>query len=179
MSGGTGLMIQEHATLNTAMAGTASGNWRLSPDPAPAGWACMPDIALRATGPGSGPVHVARAFTVETLHRWGLTDRCEDIVIVVSEMLTNALRHGRPRRVGTGPGGTRRRAPVRLGLYNPGPWVLCAVADPSRAIPVPRSHSSLDETGRGLQIVSALSDGWGYTTPDETGKVVWAMFARR
>ncbi len=108
-----------------------------------------------------------------------LTDRCEDIVIVVSEMLTNALRHGRPRRADTGRGGARRRAPIRLGLYNPGPWVLCAVADPSRAVPVPRSHSSLDETGRGLQIVSALSDGWGYTTPDETGKVVWAMFARR
>ena len=131
MSGGTGLMIQEHATLNTAMAGTASGNWRLSPDPAPAGWACMPDIALRATGPGSEPVHVARAFTVDTLHRWGLTDRCEDIVIVVSEMLTNALRHGRPRRADTGRGGARRRAPIRLGLYNPGPWVLCAVADPA------------------------------------------------
>jgi len=179
VSGGTGLMIQEHATLTTAMAGTASGNWRRSPDPAPAGWACLPEIALCAPGPGSGPVHVARAFTVETLRRWGVTDRCEDIVLVVSEMLTNALRHAQPRPVDTGPGGTQRRPPTRLGLYNPGPWVLCAVADPSWAVPVTRMHSSLDETGRGLQIISALSDDWGYTIPDEAGKVVWAMFARR
>jgi Histidine kinase-like ATPase domain len=113
------------------------------------------------------------------LHRWGITDRCEDIVIVVSEMLTNALRHAQVRPAGTGPGGAQRRPPIRLGLYNPGAWVLCAVADPSREVPAPRSYSSLDETGRGLQIVSALSDDWGYTPPDEAGKVVWAMFARR
>ncbi len=179
MSGGTALMIQEHATLTTAMAGTASGNWRRSPDSAPAGWACLPEIALCAPVPGSGPVHVARAFTVETLHRWGATDRCEDIVLVVSEMLTNALRHARRRPVHTRPGGTQRRPAIRLGLYNPGPWVLCAVSDPSRAVPVSRTHRSLDETGRGLQIISALSDEWGYTIPDEAGKVVWAMFARR
>jgi hypothetical protein len=57
--------------------------------------------------------------------------------------------------------------------------VLCAVADPSRAVPLTHTHRSLDETGRGLQIISALSDDWGYTIPDEAGKVVWAMFARR
>ena len=34
----------------------------------------------------------------------------------------------------------------------------------------------LAETGRGLHIICALSDKWGYTTPSATGKVVWATF---
>jgi hypothetical protein len=35
----------------------------------------------------------------------------------------------------------------------------------------------LAETGRGLHVVGALADAWGYTTPGDTGKAVWAMFA--
>ena len=56
--------------------------------------------------------------------------------------------------------------------------MLCAVADPSRAVPVLRASTSLAETGRGLQIIRALADEWGYTAPDHAGKAVWAMFAR-
>ena len=93
---------------------------------------------------------------------------------MVSELLTNALRHALP-----GPGGTRPRRPVRLGLLQHGPWVLCAVADPGKATPVPRPPSSLAETGRGLQMICAFSDQWGYTTPSDAGKVVWAMFTAR
>ena len=137
--------------MAAAMAGVAGGTWRLSSDAAPAGWACLPEISPR------GP-----------LHRWGVTGRCEDIAVVVSEMLTNALRHACP-----GLGDTQPRSLIRLGLYNPGPWVMCAVADPSTAVPVPRSPNFLAETGRGLHIIRALSDSWGYTTPDDTGKVVW------
>lgn len=167
-------MIQERTTLAAAMAGVAGGTWRLSADTAPAGWACLPGIAPRPVGTDAGPVHLARQFTVATLHRWGVTGRCEDIAVVVSEMLTNALRHACP-----GLGDTQPRSLIRLGLYNPGPWLMCAVADPSIAVPVPRSPNFLAETGRGLHIIRALSDSWGYTTPDDTGKVVWATFARR
>jgi Histidine kinase-like ATPase domain len=167
-------MIQERATVAAAMAGVAGGTWRLSPDTAPAGWACLPEISPRAPGADVGPVHLAREFTVATLHRWGVTARCEDIAVVVSEMLTNALRHARRR-----PGDTQYRSLIRLGLYNPGPWVMCAVADPSTVVPVPRSANVLAETGRGLHIIRALSDSWGYTTPDDTGKVVWATFTCR
>jgi hypothetical protein len=46
----------------------------------------------------------------------------------------------------------------------------------STAVPAPRTPGSLAETGRGLHIVGALSDRWGYTTPTGTGKVVWALF---
>ncbi len=178
MSTGAGLMIKEHATRAAAIASLASDNWGLPPDTAPRAWACLP--AMCARGMDGGPVHVAREFTVATLRRWGLTGRCDDITIVVSEMLTNAFRHARP-----GSGDVPGRPPIRMGLYTglnsslsiPGPWVLCAVADPSRAVPAPRASTSLAETGRGLHIIRALSDDWGYTAPDRTGKVVWATFA--
>jgi len=156
------------------MAGLAIGSWRPSPDRAPAGWACSPRIATRAFGLDPGSVRAARDFTVSTLLRWGMAERSQDIAIVVSELLTNALRHALP-----GPGGSRPRQPIRLGLLQPESCVLCAVADPSKAAPAPRTPRSLAETGRGLHIVCALSDQWGCTTPSETGKVVWALFRPR
>jgi Histidine kinase-like ATPase domain len=159
--------------LAAEMAGLVSGNGRSSPDFAITTWACRPRIATRALGAEAGSVRAARDFTVATLRRWGTAERSQDIAIVVSELLTNALRHARP---GSGDLGPRR--PIRLGLLQPGPCVLCAVADPSRAAPAPQRPGSLAETGRGLHIICALSDQWGYTTPGDTGKVVWAMFNR-
>jgi hypothetical protein len=45
-------------------------------------------------------------------------------------------------------GGTRARRKVRLALLQPGPCVLCAVADPSRTAPDPKEADVLAETGR-------------------------------
>ena len=118
-------------------------------------------------------VRGARDFTTATLHRWGTTERSQDIAIVVSELLTNALRHALPGSVDSWP-----RRPIRFGLLQPGSCVLCAVADPSRATPVLQTRGSFAETGRGLHIICALSDQWGFT-PSDTGKVVWAMFCPR
>jgi hypothetical protein len=106
------------------------------------------------------------------LQQWGVAERHDDIAIVVSELLTNALRHGLPAS-----GGTPNRWPIRLGLLQPGRCVMCAVADPSKAAPVPRQPAHFAETGRGLHIVAALSDQWGYTTPTDMGKVLWALFS--
>ena len=168
LAGGTG---RRWLTLATEMADLASGGRWLSPDPAPAGWARLPRIATWTPGTGAGSVRAARDFTVATLHRWGAAERSQDIAIVVSELVTNALRYALPRY-----GGARPRRPIRLGLLQLKPCLLCAVADPSTAAPVPQPADSLGETGRGLHIICALSDRWGYTTSD-TGKVVWAMFA--
>jgi hypothetical protein len=55
--------------------------------------------------------------------------------------------------------------------------VLCAVADPSQTAPELKEADVLAETGRGLHVVGALADTWGYTQPSERGKVVWAMFS--
>ena len=159
--------------LAAEMAGLANGGWRPSPDPVSAGRPGMPRIATRALGADAGSVRTARDFTSATLHRWGTAERSQDIVIVVSELLTNALRHALPRA-----GDMRPGRPIRLGLLQPGPCVLCAVADPSKLAPAPRAPGSLAETGRGLHIICALSDQWGFA-PSDTGKVVWAMFYPR
>jgi anti-sigma regulatory factor (Ser/Thr protein kinase) len=160
--------------LAAEMAGLVNGDRWPAPDPVPMGRARPPRIATRLLGADPGSVRAARDFTVATLHRWGAAERSPDITLVVSELLTNALRHALP---GSGDTGTRR--PVWLGLLQPGPCVLCAVADPSTAAPTPQTSGSMAETGRGLHIICTLSDQWGYTTPSETGKVVWALFHSR
>ena len=159
--------------LAAEMAGLMSDSRRPSPGPAAAGWARLPRITMRPLGAEPGSVRAARDFTVATLRLWGTAERSQDIAIVVSELLTNALRHARP-----GSGESWPRQPIRLGLLQPGPCVLCAVADPSKAAPSLQAPGSLAETGRGLPIVCALSDQWGYTTLSDTGKVVWAVFYR-
>jgi anti-sigma regulatory factor (Ser/Thr protein kinase) len=114
------------------------------------------------------------------MRRWGVTDRGDDVAVVVSELLTNALRHAVPQaRLADGSqrGEARHRWPVRLGLVQPGQFVLCAVADPSPWPPEPKDPDYLAESGRGLHVISALSDRWGWTVPAESGKVVWALFS--
>ncbi len=151
----------------------ASGNWPLSRKPAgPMGWTCLPRISTRTLCADARSVRAARDFTVATLLRWGTAERCDDISVVVSELLTNALRHALP----PAPCQIVPRGPIRLGLLQPGHCVLCAVADPSPRVPAPKELCSLTETGRGLHVIGALADLWGCTTPGDTGKVVWAVF---
>jgi anti-sigma regulatory factor (Ser/Thr protein kinase) len=159
------------------MAAAASAVQVLAADRAVAGWAAAdwagpPRVATRTPGLDARSVGAAREFSVATMRRWGVADRVDDIGMVVSELLTNALRHGVPD---TAP--PRRRWPVRLGLVQPGRYVLCAVADPGRRLPVPKEPDYLAESGRGLHVISALSDNWGCTTPTDAGKVVWAVFS--
>jgi len=168
-TGGTG---GRWLTLAAEMAGLMTGSGRLSPEPAPVAWACLPRTAT-CTPWGARPVRAARDFTAVTLHRWGATERSYDIAVVVSELVTNALRHALPESCDARP-----RRPVRLGLLQVRSCLLCAVADPSTAAPVLRLSGFPGETGRGLHIVCALSDRWDYTASG-TGKVVWAVFTAR
>jgi anti-sigma regulatory factor (Ser/Thr protein kinase) len=156
------------------MAGLACDCWRSSPDPAMTGWDRVPTIATRALSAEDASVRAARDFTLATLRLWGTPHNGQDIAVVVSELVTNALRHALPGAGDTGP-----RGPVLLGLLQHGRWLLCAVADPANAAPVPRTPGVLAEAGRGLQMICALSDQWGYTTPSDEGKIVWAMFTAR
>jgi hypothetical protein len=161
------------------MAGLLPDSSRSSP-PARTGRECPPQIATCALSTEARSVPAARDFTLATLRWWearytGYTGyNSQDIAVVVSELVTNAVRHAGP-----GPGAGGPAGPVRLGLLQYRPWLLCAVADPSTATPVPRASGSLAETGRGLQMICALSDQWGYTKPSAAGKIVWAVFAER
>lgn len=147
------------------MASLAAGTATL-PAPGPAG---SPRIATLLPGMDASCAGATRAFTSATLRSWGIADRADDILIVVSELVTNACRHARPATGQAWP-------PVRLGLLQTAHGLLCAVADPSPRPPVPQEPGPLSESGRGLQVIGALTDGWGYTVPQATGKTVWAMF---
>lgn len=127
---------------------------------------------MRRMGSDARSVRQARDFTITTVQRWGTAERHADIATVVSELVTNAARHGRPDSGEPAP-----RWPIRLGLVRPGPCVLCAVADLSNEPPAPKELGYLAETGRGLQVIDALSDQWGFTAPSGGGKVVWALFS--
>jgi len=166
-------------TSAVEMAALASGNCPLAPEPDATGWTCSSRIARRTPAADASSVCAARGFAVATLRHWGVADRCEDVAVVVSELLTNALRHAVPRAEGTQPrsAGTRRRWPIRLGLLQCGPCVLCAVADPSESAPAQAKPGELAETGRGLEVIGALSDSWGYSTASDMGKIVWATFS--
>jgi len=164
------------------MAALLSGCWPVTPQPEgpsqggsvradlPTAWTTTPLVAVRTPRPVPHSVGAARTFTLRTLHRWGIRDHADDVAAVVSELLTNALRHAlQDPHADTG------TSPIRLGLLNPGPCVLCAVADPSNQVPMPREPDWQAETGRGLQVIASISHRWGYCpAPDQDGKVVWA-----
>jgi anti-sigma regulatory factor (Ser/Thr protein kinase) len=140
------------------------------------GWATAPRVAVRTPPPATRAVATARAFTLQTLEKWGVVARSADAAAVVTELLTNALRHALPELIDGS--ATAPTWPLRLGLADPGPYVICAVADPSTDVPAPRHSDWQDEAGRGLLVVASLSDQWGYcAAPADQGKVVWAAFA--
>src|SRR5262249_14247101 len=134
------------------MAATVSDGWT---EASVAGSSGFPRVATRTPGVGADCVRAARYFTDATLARWEVADRRDDIVTVVSELLTNALRHTLP-----GPGMSGPHRPIRLGLLQPGPSVMCAVADPSSQLPAPTDPDCFEECGRGLHVIASLSDDW-------------------
>ena len=103
----------------------------------------------------------ARAFTAEALADWRLagTERADDVLLCVSELVTNAVVHGVP------PG-----RQLRLLLRYDGRVLRVEVHDSGGG--VPRVVHDGDEGGRGLLLVAALSDGWG-VRERELGKAVW------
>jgi Histidine kinase-like ATPase domain len=128
-----------------------------------------PRMATRIPGAGPAGLRAVREFTRFTLRHWGLADCADDVTVVVSELLTNAVFHAWPSRDGW---------PVQVGLLQarPSAGVICAVTDSSQQPPLPRSPEELSESGRGLHVVAELSDRWGYAPVGAAGKVVWATF---
>ncbi|MFF5477377.1 ATP-binding protein [Streptomyces sp. NPDC012935] len=121
-------------------------------------------------------VREARKFTRRTLDQWELGDRFDDVCLVVSELVTNALRHALPA-------GAQRvhdqAPPVRLHLMRWTERLVCAVRDPSHDSPVARDSDDFSaESGRGLFLVDSFSDSWGWhpLAGALSGKVVWALF---
>jgi len=120
-------------------------------------------------------VPCARLHTKQVLWEWGLGAHAETAELVVSELITNAIR-----AAGVGPG-----VPVvQLRLTRHQEQVLVEVWDASPQPPVRAEAGPDGESGRGLVLVQALSTRWGYYYPERpprgrargpVGKIVWAL----
>lgn len=132
-----------------------------------------PPATRRAWLDARQPAARAREFTRRVMQSWALGVLAEDATLVVSELVTNALRHGAQEAAqepgGAGPAGIELLLCRRAGL------MACAVLDPSAEFPllVPAEHTA--ENGRGLQVVEALSAAWGWARLVSQGKAVWAI----
>ncbi|MER5428027.1 SpoIIE family protein phosphatase [Streptomyces sp. NPDC002588] len=105
-----------------------------------------------------GHVATARRNATEQLERWGLDDMVFVTELIVSELVTNAIRYGDP--------------PIRLRLIRDRA-LICEVADGSSTSPHLRRARVDDEGGRGLMLVAQLTRRWG-SRQTRTGKTIWA-----
>ncbi|ANP48618.1 anti-sigma regulatory factor (Ser/Thr protein kinase) [Streptomyces griseochromogenes] len=149
--------------------------------------AAVSDAASCALPARYEAVREARHFTRRTLDQWDVGDRFDDICLVVSELVTNALRHGLPLTHHhpcdpADAGCADRQSPVRLHLMRWTERLVCAVRDPSHETPAPRDSDDFSaESGRGLFLVDSFADSWGWhpLAGNLEGKVVWALFRLR
>lgn len=112
-----------------------------------------------------GAVRAARAAVRERLRGWGLDGLADIAALLVSELVTNSLRHA------TGPIGVRLVRP-----HDTDGVLLVEVSDPLPDPPRERVARPEDESGRGLQLVAHAARRWG-TRPGAAGKTVWFELA--
>lgn len=102
----------------------------------------------------------ARRFTARTLRRWKVDEAADGVLLVVSELVTNALVH--------------TQGPVRLDLMLRGDRVRVCVSDASPRAPAKPVIVDWESTGgRGLLLVEAMSESFG-SVPVAGGKQVWS-----
>ncbi|GGU01468.1 SpoIIE family protein phosphatase [Streptomyces coeruleorubidus] len=100
-----------------------------------------------------------RKQVVDQLDRWGLIEATFTAELVVSELVTNAIRYGAP--------------PIRLRLIHDASTLICEVSDTNHTAPHLRRAKTWDEGGRGLLLVAQLTQRWGSRHTTE-GKTIWA-----
>jgi hypothetical protein len=106
----------------------------------------------------------ARRFAADLLTAWGQQTLVDDTLLLLDEVITNAIQH------------TVGAVMVRLSL---GPARLrVAVADRSERLPSPRPAGADSENGRGLLIVASLAAAWGTRPNPSGGKEVWFELTR-
>ncbi|MFF9275849.1 SpoIIE family protein phosphatase [Streptomyces griseosporeus] len=103
-----------------------------------------------------------RKQVVDQLQAWELVEASFTAELVVSELVTNAIRYGTP--------------PIRLRLIHDATTLICEVSDTSHTAPHLRRAKTWDEGGRGLLLVAQLTQRWGSRHTTE-GKTIWAELA--
>jgi Histidine kinase-like ATPase domain len=142
--------------------------------PVPSAWWATPAVTSRPLSPVPEEARTARHFVRELLTCWGLGYLSDDAETIIAELVGNAVRHGMRTSSPTMARGASAPA-LRLCLLRRLGEVMLAVTDPSDEAPVPKPPSADGESGRGLQIVGALSYIWGWSPIEGNGKAVWAV----
>jgi anti-sigma regulatory factor (Ser/Thr protein kinase) len=153
-----------------------------SPEPSPGVRAASQAASARGLRPPPRWSHLAlaalptapscaRLHTKQVLWEWGLQHQSEVSELIVSELVTNAVRITSARGLLT---------PIRLWLSHYGRQTLIEVWDGDSKPPRKQLGDSrrpeLEESGRGLLLVESLSERWGwYPEGSLGGKVVWAV----
>ncbi|MFF9029238.1 ATP-binding protein [Streptomyces iakyrus] len=129
-----------------------------------------PQVRRLSFGDESGVVPLARDFTRQALYAWGWLPAAsadqraaaEDVLLVVSELVTNACLHA--------------EGPDQLNITCDNKVIRVEVADRGTGQPAPRTpHRAGRPGGHGMFIVQRLCLDWGVVrTPGVSGKTVWA-----
>ena len=108
----------------------------------------------------------ARQALTPLLHAWHLADPVrDDVLLVVTELVTNAVRHA---------GGPR---PLELSVACSDDEVVVCVRDAGTGVPLPRRAAADAETGRGLALIEAVASRW-WVEADRDGKCVSVALVR-
>jgi anti-sigma regulatory factor (Ser/Thr protein kinase) len=125
----------------------------------PAAWPFSSHLELGAL---DSAVPCARLHARHVVREWGRPDLADTAELLVSELMTNAIRASGPWSPA-----------VALWLFSDGRCVVIHVHDGSTQMPVRQDADAESDSGRGLLLVETLSRDWGsYRSGD--GKVVWA-----
>lgn len=120
------------------------------------------DVAYWHLEPEDAAPGRARRLARRALSRWGMEDMSDSVELLVSEVVTNAVRYA--------------SRPVTLRLLRTD-VLRCEVGDDVPQLPRLRQARATDEGGRGLYLVNKLARRWGATRLS-TGKVVWFELSR-
>ncbi|WP_414720423.1 SpoIIE family protein phosphatase [Streptomyces sp.] len=115
------------------------------------------DVAYWYLDPRAQTARQARRLARRALERWGLEELTDSVELLVSEVVTNAVRYA--------------ERPITLRLLRTD-VLRCEVGDDVPQLPRLRQARATDEGGRGLYLVNRLARRWGATRLS-TGKVVW------
>ena len=147
--------------------------------------------AVPGPGPGCTPhthlelgalltaVPCARLHVKHVLREWHLEQIADTAELIVSELVTNAVRASAGLTSSEYAGRwAPGLPPVRFWLASDGEHVVVQVWDGSDKTPVLQHPDADAESGRGLELVEALATEWGSYTPERSsGKIVWAVMA--
>jgi anti-sigma regulatory factor (Ser/Thr protein kinase) len=124
-------------------------------------------------------VPCARLHTRNVLLAWGLADRVADTELVVSEIVTNAIRATLEAAAGSDPQPVRLRLSARTDHSGRIHGVQVEVWDALNSMSTQHRDTPADEPGGwGLVLVEALSARWGSYQAQDGGKVVFAVIGR-